>query len=53
MMYTISVEIGGSFAAARRRSRASRKPVLYDTMVHLHARACQVVFEIGALIVVR
>ncbi|MCH8147778.1 MAG: hypothetical protein IH987_07265 [Planctomycetes bacterium] len=49
MMYTISVEIGGGIAAARRRSRARRKPVLNDTMLHLHARACQVVFEIITL----
>ena len=49
MMYTISVEIGGSIAAARRRSRARLKPVLNDTMLHLHARACQVVFEIITL----
>ncbi len=42
MMYTISIEIGESIAKSRGRSR----PVLSDTIIRLHARACQVVLEI-------
>lgn len=49
MMYTIAVEVGGGIAAARRRSRAKRNRVLNDTIVHLHARACQVVLEVITL----
>lgn len=49
MIYTIAVELGGSLARARRRSRAKRNLVLNDTIIHLHARACQVAMEIITL----
>jgi hypothetical protein len=47
MMYTIAVEVGGSIAKGR--GRAKRKAVLNDTIMHLHARACQIVLEIITL----
>lgn len=49
MMYTISREIGAIAERRRRRSRAKRSRVLNDTIMHLHARACQVVAEILCL----
>ncbi|MBE1528965.1 hypothetical protein GGC65_003421 [Sphingopyxis sp. OAS728] len=49
MMYTISTEIGNEVVKSRRRSHAKKAPVLHDTMVRLHARACQVTLEIITL----
>lgn len=49
MIYTISVEIGGDLVKSRRRSKGKKHRVLNDTLVRLHARACQVTFEIVTL----
>lgn len=49
MMYTIASEIGGENAKRNRRSRSKKKRVLCDTLVRLHARACQVLLEIIVL----
>lgn len=49
MMYTIATEIGNEVVKMRRRSHAKKDAVLHDTMVRLHARACQVTKEIITL----
>ncbi len=49
MIYIISVEMGGEMAKSRRRSRSKKNKVLNDTLLRLHARACQVTFEVVTL----
>lgn len=49
MIYTISVEMGGEMAKSRRRSTSKKNKVLNDTLLRLHARACQVTFEVVTL----
>ncbi len=48
MIYTVSIEVGGEVVKARRRVKRDR--VLNDTLMRLHARACQVTYEIITLI---
>ena len=50
MMYTIAVEIGSQVSTNRRRSRSKRNVALNDTILRMHARACQVTYEIITLI---
>ena len=47
MIYTLSIEVGGEVLKARRRAKKNR--VLNDTLFRLHARACQVTYEIITL----
>jgi len=49
MIYTISLEVGGEIVKSRRRSRSKKNRVLNDTLIRLHARACQVTFEVITL----
>ncbi|HVK81158.1 MAG TPA: DUF5677 domain-containing protein, partial [Verrucomicrobiae bacterium] len=49
MMYTVAHELGAEAHARARRSRATTNLVLRQTLLHLHARACQVVAEIICL----
>ncbi len=49
MIYTISLEVGGEMVKSRRRSRSKKNRVLNDTLIRLHARACQVTFEVMTL----
>lgn len=49
MIYTISLDVGGDIVKSRRRSRSKKNRVLNDTLIRLHARACQVTFEVITL----
>ena len=49
MMLTASLEVGRDAVLRRRRSRAKNQPALPHLLIRLHARACQVVGEIIAL----
>lgn len=49
MIYTISLEMGTEIEKEQRRSRSKRNRVLRETLVRLHARACQVFMEMIVL----
>lgn len=50
MIYTVAHELGSEAQQRGRRSRAKKNLVVRQTLLHLHARACQVVAEIICLI---
>lgn len=49
MMYTVACELGNEAAKRQRRSRSSKQAALRETLLRLHARACQVTAEIICL----
>ncbi|HYG48749.1 MAG TPA: DUF5677 domain-containing protein [Allosphingosinicella sp.] len=49
MMYTVARELGNEAAKRQRRSRSSKQAALRETLLRLHARACQVTAEIICL----
>lgn len=49
MIYTVACELGDGAAKRQRRSRSTKQAAVRETLLRLHARACQVTAEIICL----